>query len=372
MFLSSEHRTDAFVVGAGPAGLAAAISLRRAGMDVVVADAAQPAIDKACGEGLMPDAMAALGELGVHVPASDGHIFHGICFRTESSAASAHFAQGKGLGVRRTVLHDLLVEHAAALGVHILWDTRVEVKGHGQLTANGAEWTSRWIVGADGQRSRVRQFAQLEHRQLSQRYGFRQHFSVAPWTDCVEVYWAKEGQAYVTPTGENEVCVALVMEAKTNRMARLAEMFPSLGARLAGQRVTTDERGAMTICRRLPRVTRGSVALIGEAAGSIDAVTGEGLALAFKQALALGESLPQGDLEMYERKNRQVRRTPFAMSQFMVFLGRHPGLQARIIQACERDNSLFSHLMAVHLGMRSPLKISPASLTSFGWNMVTT
>jgi len=112
-------------------------------MDVVAADAAGPAIDKACGEGLMPDAMAALAQLGVHVHASEGHIFHGICFRTESSAASARFAQGTGLGVRRTVLHDLLVEHAVALGVRIMWNTRVEVLDHGRLTANGADWTAR-------------------------------------------------------------------------------------------------------------------------------------------------------------------------------------------------------------------------------------
>lgn len=367
----ANKNADAFVVGAGPAGLAAAISLRRAGLDVVVADAAQPAIDKACGEGLMPDAVAALGDLGVHLGSGYGHLFQGVSFRTEHSAATAHFAQGKGLGVRRTVLHNLLVEHAATLGVPILWNTRVDVMDHGKLNVNGAEWTSRWIIGADGQRSKIRKFAQLEHPQLSQRYGFRQHFAVAPWTDCVEVYWAAEGQAYVTPTGDNEVCVALVMENKNNRMMRLGDMFPSLGARLRGSEANSVERGAMTICRRLPRVTRGSIALIGEAAGSIDAVTGEGMALAFKQALVLGEALTRGDLEIYERKNRQIRRTPFAMSQLMVFLGRHPRLQSRIIQACAQDNALFSRLMDVHLGMRSPLSISPAILTSFGWNMVT-
>jgi len=319
----------------------------------------------------MPDAMAAIGQLGIQMDATDGHVFHGICFRTEEAAASARFTLGKGLGVRRTVLHDLLVEHAASLGVQMMWDTRVEVKAHGKVVANGVEWKTRWIIGADGQRSRVRQFAQLEDRMISQRYGFRQHFAVAPWTDCVEVYWAQEGQAYVTPTGENEVCIALVMEEKVNRMAQLAQMFPSLAARLQGHEAADAERGAMTICRRLPRVTRGSIALIGEAAGSIDAITGEGLALAFKQALALGETLPQGDLKLYEQKNRQIRRTPFAMSQFMVFLGRHPRLQSRIIQACSQDNSLFAHLMAVHLGTRSPLSVSPATLTSFGWNMVT-
>ncbi|HET9086016.1 MAG TPA: NAD(P)/FAD-dependent oxidoreductase [Acidobacteriaceae bacterium] len=367
----AKNNADAFVIGAGPAGLAAAISLRRAGLDVVVADAAQPAIDKACGEGLMPDAVAALKDLGVHIGSGYGQVFHGICFRSEYSAATAHFAQGKGLGLRRTVLHNLLVDHAAALGVPILWNTRVDVIDHGKLTANGAEWKSRWIIGADGQRSRIRQFAQLEHPCMSQRYGFRQHFAVVPWTDCVEVYWAAEGQAYVTPTGNNEVCVALVMENKKNRMMRLSDMFPSLGARLRGSEATSVERGAMTICRRLPRVTRGSIALIGEAAGSIDAVTGEGMALAFKQALALGEALSQSNLEMYERKNRHLRRTPFTMSQLMVFLGRHPRLQSRIIQACAQDTALFSRLMDVHLGMRSPLSISPAILTSFGWNMVT-
>ena len=57
--------TDVFVVGGGPAGLAAAIAARQRGFEVVVADSAQPPIDKACGEGLMPDGVAALARLGV-------------------------------------------------------------------------------------------------------------------------------------------------------------------------------------------------------------------------------------------------------------------------------------------------------------------
>lgn len=319
----------------------------------------------------MPDAREALDQLGIEVPVENGHLFHGICFRTEDSAASAHFTRGKGLGVRRTVLHRVLVEHAASLGVEMQWGTRVDVLGDGKVAANGVEWSTRWIIGADGQRSRIRHFAKLDHPHLSQRYGYRQHYRVKPWTDCVEVYWAREGQAYVTPTSENEVCVALVMEEKQDRMRHLAQMFPSLGERLAGCGPTTNERGALTICRKLPRVTRGSVALIGEAAGSIDAVTGEGMALAFKQALALGEALPRENLALYESRNRQIRRMPFMMSQLMVFLGRHPQLQGRIIHACQQDPSLFAHLMAVHLGVRSPLLVSPFSLTSFGWNLVT-
>jgi 2-polyprenyl-6-methoxyphenol hydroxylase-like FAD-dependent oxidoreductase len=57
--------TDVLVIGGGPAGLAAAIAARRKGFSVAVVDAAVPPIDKACGEGLMPDALSALAELGI-------------------------------------------------------------------------------------------------------------------------------------------------------------------------------------------------------------------------------------------------------------------------------------------------------------------
>ena len=61
--------TDVFVVGGGPAGLASAIAARRNGFDVVIADSARPPIDKACGEGLMPDGVAALRRIGVELGA---------------------------------------------------------------------------------------------------------------------------------------------------------------------------------------------------------------------------------------------------------------------------------------------------------------
>ncbi len=153
---------DAFVVGGGPAGLAAAIALRSAGMSVAIADPAQPPIDKACGEGLMPAGIAALRTLGITLPIAQSYPLDGICFCTQDSIARAHFGHQKGLGVRRTVLHDALVERARVLGVQMLWGTRAEVVAHSRVDANGAEWSARWIIGADGQRSRVRQVAQLD------------------------------------------------------------------------------------------------------------------------------------------------------------------------------------------------------------------
>jgi menaquinone-9 beta-reductase len=61
--------TEVFVAGGGPSGLAAAIAARQAGFAVTLADVAHPPIDKACGEGIMPDGLAALAQLGITLPA---------------------------------------------------------------------------------------------------------------------------------------------------------------------------------------------------------------------------------------------------------------------------------------------------------------
>lgn len=80
------NQTDIFVVGGGPAGLAAAIAARLKGFDVVVADAAEPPIDKACGEGLMPDSLDALLRLGVAIDPEQSFAFAGSVFSARAAA----------------------------------------------------------------------------------------------------------------------------------------------------------------------------------------------------------------------------------------------------------------------------------------------
>jgi flavin-dependent dehydrogenase len=190
--------TDVFIVGGGPAGLAAAIAARNRGFSVVVADSSKPPIDKACGEGLMPDSLEALQALGMDLDGiTESHPFRGIRFLGADSLVAATFPTGEGIGLRRTVLHQLMADRAAAIGVNLRWGTNIE-----DLDAIKA----RWIIGADGQKSRVRQWAGLDAtRRESKRYGFSRHYRLAPWADYVEVYWASECQMYVTPVAPDEV-----------------------------------------------------------------------------------------------------------------------------------------------------------------------
>ena len=97
---------DLLVAGGGPVGLAVAIGARAAGLSVAVVEPRAVPVDKACGEGLMPAAVAALGRLGVPVT---GRPFVGIRYLSPGRAVAANFRAGPGLGVRRTTLHAALL-----------------------------------------------------------------------------------------------------------------------------------------------------------------------------------------------------------------------------------------------------------------------
>ena len=194
------NSTDVFVIGGGPAGLAAAIAARQQGFRVVVADGAKPPIDKPCGEALMPDAIAALEELGVALSPSDARPLRGVRFLSSGLSAEADFPSDCDcLSIRRTVLHDILTERAAELGVDLLWQSAVTRISGDEVWLGDRGIRTSWIIGADGSNSRVRKWANLEpHSSTGLRYSFRRHYRVAPWTDRMEIYWGKRSQGYMT------------------------------------------------------------------------------------------------------------------------------------------------------------------------------
>ncbi|HXE14591.1 MAG TPA: FAD-dependent monooxygenase [Bryobacteraceae bacterium] len=344
-------QTDAFIAGGGPAGLAAAIAIRGKGFSVMLADHAIPPIDKACGEGLMPDSIAALKTLGVEISSEDGAGIRGIRFLDNDTAVAADFATGAGMAVRRTVLHKRLVSRAAELGVEMIWGAKRVSLDAGCPVVDGSKISSRFIVGADGLKSTFRDQAGLSAaRYQATRFGFRRHFQTLPWSNYVEIYWGRKAQIFLAPTGMREVALAVLSPNATTRVGDSLEEFPALRDRLKSCAPTSSERGAITITRRLRRVTRSNVALIGDASGSVDSITGQGMCLAFRQALALADSIAEGSLKNYQRRHEAINRRARVMTRLMLLLAHYPRLRRRILRVFASEPELFAKLLAIHVG----------------------
>jgi flavin-dependent dehydrogenase len=363
--------TEVLVIGGGPAGLAAGIAARKKGFSVSVADGAKPPIDKACGEGLLPGTIAALLELGVQIQARDGQIFRHIRFIDGATSAEARIPGEGGIGVRRTILHQKMVERAEECGVELLWNspvTRISLDG---AVVGGKSIQAKWIVGADGVHSRVRRWSGLDtgvHREV--RFAQRRHYRAKLLTDCVEVRWGREIQAYVTPLAGEETCVVLISGNPSLRFEDALAEFPELVSSLRNAEANSVQRGAVTATCRLERVFRGNVALVGDASGSVDAITGEGLGLSFRQALALADALEAGELAKYQAVHRRLARRPQVIARLLLLLDRFAPLRRRVVYGLASDPYLFTQLLTAHVKDTSPAFLAEAG-ARLGWRLVT-
>jgi flavin-dependent dehydrogenase len=363
--------TDLFVVGGGPAGLAAAIAARQRGFQVTVAERSAPPIDKACGEGIMPDGVAAARGLGIQLEEAGAQPFHGIRFREGEIAVEAGFPAGTGLGLRRTVLHRLMVRRAEDCGVNLAWGARVTGIGPQGVETEEGLVRARWIVGADGGDSAVRRWAGLDASvRDSRRYGFRRHYRVAQHTDFMELYWSDGCQLYITPVGDSEVCVAVLSRDPRLRLDDALPRFPDAMRRLRGAEPSSLERGAVTASRRLRQVCRGNVALVGDASGSVDAITGEGMCLLFQHATALAQAIQAGDLGLYRAAHRRAGQRPRMMASLMLSLDHRRALRGRVLRALASRPKLFRGMLAMHVGEQSVLDFAGNGL-ALGWRMLT-
>ncbi|MFD8911481.1 NAD(P)/FAD-dependent oxidoreductase [Streptomyces sp. NPDC059575] len=333
---------DVLVAGGGPAGLAAAVHATLAGLTAVVVEPRTAPVDKACGEGVMPGGVAALRALGVEPV---GRELRGIRYVDGPRRAEAPFRDRPGLGVRRTTLHHALHERALGLGVRIVPGKVGEVRQtRDSVTAAGI--TARWLIAADGLHSPVRRRLGLElpHSARGGRYGLRRHYRVAPWTDFVEVHWSGRGEAYVTPVADGLVGVAVLSRVRRGYDEHLAG-FPALTAALHGA-PATEVRGAGPLRQRVRRRVEGRVLLVGDAAGYVDALTGEGVALALATAEAAVRCVAAGRPERYEREWARATRRHRLLTRALLAASSRPVGARLIVPVASRLPPVFA--AAVH------------------------
>jgi len=364
-------RSEVIVVGAGPAGIVAAIAAQKRGQQVTVLDARKPPIDKPCGEGILPQGVGALKTLGIRFPPESAFPFKGIRFVDEKHSVRADFVGETGLSVRRVKLHQLLVDHAMETGVEFRWGSRVTQIDKHTITTPLERFLFDWLIGADGQNSQVRHWAGLDPRaSRRQRFGFCSHFNLEPWSDVAEVHWTDGCQIFITPMRGHEVGVAVISRDPQLRFDKAIQRFPFLAEKLYGIEPTTRELGDKTSLRILPAVTRGNVALIGDASGTVDAVTGHGLSLSFQQAISLAESMERRDLSYYESAHKKTAAIGITMTRLMLLMSECDWIRRRTLRLFQITPSLFSRMLAIHTGAVPLSSVRMAEIADFSWKFL--
>jgi len=329
-------------------GLFAATAAALRGHDVTVLERRHGDGDKACGEGLMPTAVRALAGIGVD---PEGQRFSGIRYVDASGRhqVRASLRAGDGRGVRRTTLIGALRARAREVGVEMCCASADDVRDGAEgvtVTAASGEWRGDVLLGCDGLGSTVRHAVGQDASVLAlPRFGLVAHFAVEPWSTDVEVYWGRLGEAYVTPVASGLVGVALLGGRGDSFAERLQEL-PALRARLDGQLPVGRVLGAGPLRRRAAAPACGRVALVGDAAGYVDALTGEGLSVGFRSALAAVAAAERGQLSQYPEAWRRITRAPTVLTEVLLRSTRQAPVRRVLVPSAEALPPVFGRVVS--------------------------
>jgi len=311
-----------------------------------------------------------LGRLGAlhRIPPSDSRPIRGVRYVQEDGSSLEGALPGTGgLGIRRTALSSALLEVARASGVEVR--DRMALRSHRRtaeamvLETDTGLVGARVLVAADGLHSPLRRSEGLEvPARGARRFGLRQHFLAAPWTDRVEVHLSTHAEAYVTPCGPSRVGVAFLwsdgqLDAPPS-VESLLGRFPLLGRRLANAEPDSEARGAGPFLQLARRRVAERFALLGDAGGYVDAITGEGMSVALVCAEALAGCLPDvvqraGDVRAFApyvaTARREFRKYAWT-ARAVLGLARRPALRHRVVTSLARRPGAFEWLLAQTVG----------------------
>lgn len=381
---------DVLIAGGGIAGSSLAILLGRAGVTVALFEQGRFPREKACGEGIMPPGVAVLDRLGL-AGAVGGAPFEGVRYHAGDVVAEGRFPRIEGQpaigrGQRRRHLDQVLFAAAAATpGVAAFTNARVEapIVERGRvvgLRVLGEDHHAPLTVAADGAHSRLRRRLGLDSTDAgNRRAGLRAHFHLAPAAlqpPWVEVFLGHAAEVYVTPLPDREILVAALTSHEalsggaSAAFRRLVRAQPVLRARLAGAEQITAFKGMAPLTTGARAGVVPGAALLGDAAGFVDPITGGGITQALLTAELLAERLCRGRpgdvacLMAYDRARTALLRDYRGLTRLVLGLADHPRLARAALRLLSGAPGCFSHLLGAATGMRSlwptPLVSGPA------------
>jgi geranylgeranyl reductase family protein len=307
---------DIAVVGAGPAGTAAAITAARAGLDVLVIDKATFPRDKICGDGLTTGALRHLEHLGLDPGDVASWMTAQDCWIRSPSGRTTRFSLPEGRGeyvaiATRRDLDSALVDLARKAGADVLdghaMVTATESGDHIQVDVDGlGEVRARWAIGADGMWSPLRK--QLDVAVTGYRgewHAFRQYVSGVGPLAARDLYISFDADivpgyfwSFPLPDGRANIGFG-IQRGGSYSIQDMKQLWPALLDRphiraVLGPDWTADEpHRAWPIPARVdsvPSVTRRTL-FVGDAVAACDVMTGEGIGQALATGVRAAESV---------------------------------------------------------------------------------
>ncbi len=395
---------DVVIVGGGPVGLAAGIQFARQSIRTLVIEKKCFPIDKACGEGIMPTGKQLLTQLGIvqNLSPLHSHPFKGIaCYSPKGTLAQTNFVEGEGLGVRRTELSRALFTCAQNTShLELLLQSKVIGIENCQQKAfvhtDNHKISTSLIVGADGLRSSVRTLANLNGKiSTLKRFGASQHYCIKPWSHYVEVHYQPGIEAYVTPSGEEQIGITFLWNQAfytppltgKDLTIGLLRQFPLLKERLQSAKPLDKTQTIGPLHRTVSFPIANHVALIGDAAGYLDPITGEGISLGLLSASLLVKTtspifllqqentkelcFSQKKLKPFAQLIQEKTRNYYLTTHFALMLSRYPILAEKIMLDFSRDPDFFAHLLSVNMGTAHLLGKAPHKMIQYAFWLMT-
>lgn len=304
----------------------------------------------------MPAGRECLSRLGVNPP--QVCTFEGIQWIQGGLSAAADFAEGPGLVVRRLELSKCLLCPEAELVENCQVRSVRRAGDWMEVESSQGLWRTRLLVAADGLHSPIRHWLGWQGPAgWLRRWGMRQHFDCLAWNKRVEVHYADGCEAYVSPVGPNQVGVAVLSQPGLRKQNWLSA-FPELRSRLS--QPASELAGLGPLWQRALRIHEPGVLLLGDAAGYLDACTGEGLTLAFAQAEQLGKLWQPAPgltyLPEYENAYRSIVKHYYLVTWGALWLSRWPWLRAGLLRVLGSNPGLMRRLLSANQGLVSPYR----------------
>jgi len=320
-------RIDVLVVGAGPAGVAAALTAHERGLRTVLVDKASFPRDKTCGDGLTAQALRLLEHLGVHVPAiGDAQRVSQTVLVSPTGRRVTLPMPDVGIHsavVPRQQLDAALITRARTAGVDVREASPIveltETDDRLLATIGGGTVEAAHVVAADGHWSAVRRLREPSASpDLGTWHAFRQYFTGVDdprqWVLFEEDLLPGYAWVFPLPGGRANVGFG-VLRAPGTTGTHLKALWPDLLARASLRSVLGPRAVPEATHRAWPipasfdpdRLADGHVLYTGDAAGVVDPMTGEGIAQALETGILAAEAIAAGGGSA--RVSRRYRRT---------------------------------------------------------------